>query len=224
MVDRDARNRLANLIRRYLGEEITAFEIDDALDEFRSSDDDTVRFVSDDVWHYYDDCDDHLVVLTKPTWNYFQRLLLLLESDSEVRVTRSTNWSYTQAVAAVLLLLCIGIADWTGVGYHLLVFFMPFGACSIAISLLRLSRKNSGPFDAVTRPFATIADLGIAYDHSSFQKTPYPAGLENRSIRSPLMNWFWWAYHYLGWTMVAPLPLLFQCLPVTTSDVKVNPA
>jgi hypothetical protein len=84
MVNRDDRNRLAELIRRYLDEDIMAFDFDEALDEFRESADDAVRFVSDALWYHYDDCDDHLVVLSKQEWNYFQRLLLLLESNSTV--------------------------------------------------------------------------------------------------------------------------------------------
>ncbi|TWU30305.1 hypothetical protein [Bythopirellula polymerisocia] len=65
MIVREARNGLAALIRRYLNEQLTAFEFDDALDEFHESSDDAVRFVADSVWYHYDDCDDHLVVLNK---------------------------------------------------------------------------------------------------------------------------------------------------------------
>jgi hypothetical protein len=37
MIDRDARNDLAALIRRYLAEEIKAFDLDEQLDRFRDS-------------------------------------------------------------------------------------------------------------------------------------------------------------------------------------------
>lgn len=86
MVDRDDRNDLAALIRRYLDEQIKAFDLDDSLERFRDSNDSAVRFFSSTMWDHYDDCDDHLVVATKPLWNYFQRLLLLLDSNSTVRV------------------------------------------------------------------------------------------------------------------------------------------
>ena len=37
MVDRKARDAMAELLRRYLAEEITAFEFDEGLDEARES-------------------------------------------------------------------------------------------------------------------------------------------------------------------------------------------
>ncbi|MCA9147530.1 MAG: hypothetical protein KDB05_32375, partial [Planctomycetales bacterium] len=62
MIDRDARNDLAALIRRYLAEEIKAFDLDEQLERFRDSHDSGVRFVATTMWFHYDDCDDHFVV------------------------------------------------------------------------------------------------------------------------------------------------------------------
>ena len=224
MVDRNARNSLAELIRRYLDEEIKAFDFDDALDDFRGSGDDAVRFVSDALWYHYDDCDDHLVVLSKPEWNYFQRLLLLLESDSSVRFTHSRHWTYLQLLAAALLLLCVGIVAKTGLGYHLLVFFIPFGIGSIAISHVRRPPEDFGPYDAIITPFESLCDLRTVYENTCFRKVRYPSELAKRAIRSPFMNWFFVAYYYICWCLLAPVPLLFQCLPTATSSVKISPA
>ena len=224
MINRDARNRLAQLIRRYLDEDIKAFDFDDALDEFRESDDDAVRFVADALWYHYDDCDDHLVVLSKQEWNYFQRLLLLLESDSIVKVTKSWRWTYSQILAASLLLLCLGIVYGTGFGYHLLVFFIPFGIGSIAISHLRHPADDTGPYDAIITPFESIGDLRVVCEKTSFQKVHYPPKLETRTIRSPFMHWFGVVHSYTCWSMLAPIPLLFQCFPVRLFDAKVSPA
>jgi len=223
MVDRKARNCLAELIRRYLDEEIKSFDFDDALDKFRGSEDYAVQFVSDALWYHYDDCDDHFVVLSKPEWNYFQRLLLLLESDSSVRFTQSRHWTYFQLLAAILLLLCIGIAAKTGFGYHLLVFFIPFGIGSIAISHLRRPAEDFGPYDAIITPFESLSDLRAVYENTRFRKVRYPSQLANRTIRSPFMNWFWRVHSYICWAMLAPIPLLFQCFPYTTSSVRISP-
>lgn len=224
MVDRDARNRLAELIRRYLDEEMKAFDFDDALEEFSESHDDAVRFVSGALWYHYDDCDDHLVVLSKPEWNYFQRLLLLLESNSTVKFTQSWHWTYTQLLAAAFLLLCIGIMVKTGFGYHLLVFFIPFGIGSIVISFLRRPGENVGPYDAIITPFESLGDLRFAYKNTSFRKVHYRSQLANRTIRSPFMNWFWTVHCYICWSVLAPIPLLFQCFPSTISNIRINPA
>lgn len=224
MVDRESRNHLARLIRRYLDEEIKAFDFDEALDEFRESNDDAVRFVADALWYHYDDCDDHLVVLTKPEWNYFQRLLLLLESNSTVRFTHSWNWSYLQLPAAALLLVCLGIIIRTGFGGHLLIFFIPFCICSIVISYLRRPNEELSPYDAIIMPFESLGDLRIAYENTPFRKVRYPRELAKRMIRSPFMNWFWMIHSYICWAMLAPIPLLFQCFPSKSSSVKISPA
>ena len=224
MINRDARNRLADLIRRYLDEQAKAFDFDEALDEFRDSDDDAVRFVSETVWYHYDDCKDHLVVLNKPEWNYFQRLLLLLESTSEVTLTRSRHWTYTQLFAAFLLLACITIAFQTGIGEHLLIFFIPFGIGSIAISRFRHPAEEASPYDAIITPYQSFCDLRIAHEETRFQKVRYPSHLTKRTIRSPLMDWFGLAYCCIGWGMLPLIPLLFQCFPTSSENVKIIPA
>ena len=97
-VDRAQRDGLANTIRQFLREQSTAFEFDEALDDYRSSTDPTVRFVTNAAWLHYDDCDDHIVTLSKREWDYFQRLLLLLESDGQIAMTSTRRWSWTQLI------------------------------------------------------------------------------------------------------------------------------
>ena len=61
-----SRQELASTIQAFLASEITAFEFDDRLDAFRSSNDPVIQYAVEAVWHFYDDCDDHLVCLEKP--------------------------------------------------------------------------------------------------------------------------------------------------------------
>jgi hypothetical protein len=65
MVDRGAREQLASILRSYMNEEITAFELDERLDSFRRfPNDETVELIAADLWGC-DDLKDHKVVATK---------------------------------------------------------------------------------------------------------------------------------------------------------------
>ena len=224
MIDREARNELAALIRRYLAEEIKAFDLDEQLDRFRDSYDSGVRFVATTMWFHYDDCDDHFVVASKPQWDYFQRLLLLIESNSTVTHERHRQWSISQLFAGLLVAACIWIAIHLGVGSHLLVFFVPFGIASIILSRFRRPVIAEGPFDAIITPFSSIGDLRIAYESAgAFRKRQFPRQIERRLIRSPLMSAFWTCHMYVVWAILAPVPLLLQCAPVSFNYPVVKP-
>ncbi len=224
MIDREARNNLAALIRRYLDEEIKAFDLDEQLDGFRDSNDSGVSFVATTMWFHYDDCDDHLVVASKPQWDYFQRLLLLLESNSTVSNERHRQWSILQLVAGLLFAACIWIVIHFGIGSHLLIFFAPFGIASIILSRFRRPAIALGPFDAIVTPFSSIGDLRIAYESArQFRKHQFPRHIEPRLIRSPLMSAFWICHMYVMWAILAPVPLLVQCAPVSFNCPTVKP-
>jgi hypothetical protein len=84
MIDRKARSEMSNVIREYMAEEVSAFQLDDELDRIAQATlDGTVKFVNKLMWYHYDDCKDHKIVATKWEWDYFNRLLLLLESEAE---------------------------------------------------------------------------------------------------------------------------------------------
>jgi len=224
VIDRDARNGLSALIRRYLDEDIMAFDLDEALDDFRDSSDSGVTFVAESLWYHYDDCDDHLIVASKPQWDYFQRLLLLLESNSTVSTERHRQWSATQIVAVFSLLMCVLIAIQTGVGSHLFIFFIPFGLCSIVISQFRRPAIDAGPYDEIITPFASIRDLRVAYNSaSSFRKRQYPRRIESRLIRSTVLSAFWTVHMYVMWAILAPAPLFTQCWPIAYNLRSVKP-
>lgn len=224
MIDRNARNELAVLIRRYLDEQIKAFDLDEALESFCDSDDSGVRYVASTMWYHYDDCDDHLIVANKQQWDYFQRLLLLLESNSTVIQEHRRQWSVTQLIAALLLAACIGIAIRFGVGSHLLIFFVPFGLASIAISHFRRRIVERGPYYDIVTPFSSISDLRMAYDSALyFRKRQFPRHIETRLIRSPVTSAFWTCKMYVMWAVLAPAPLLVQCAPVSFEYPIVKP-
>lgn len=107
MFSRYDRDALVEVVNRYLGDEITAFKLDEALSEIGAgTKDQTVQQVVALFWYHYDDVDDHRVVACKEEWDYFQQLLLILKSDAEiVQETGKRNWTPRQAVAAVCLAL-----------------------------------------------------------------------------------------------------------------------
>ena len=98
MIDRSARDQVISAFEAYLDDQITAFEFDERLQEIESGDR-TVNEVIRAAWFHYDDCTDHKVHLSKPEWDYFQRLLLILASDAELSWSHSSRWSGDHLVA-----------------------------------------------------------------------------------------------------------------------------
>lgn len=224
-VDRTERDALVQVIRRFLNEETSAFAFDEELDEFRNSSDPVVRFVSYTVWYHYDDCVDHLVALSKQEWDYFQRLLLLLESDGQIVTTPVRRWSWTQLVALACLMgfgWCIARFGW---GEQLLVFSIPFGFVSIGISFLRARKRTAGPYDRILTPFPTFSQLVVTYRSTpTFTKKHYPNLLTERHIRSRVAEFGVWLQTYAAWILLSPIPLLVQTLPLTETRTDVRAA
>jgi hypothetical protein len=216
-VDRDARNDLALTIEQFLASQITAFQFDESLDHCRHSRDPVVHYVVDTVWYFYDDCDDHLVNLTKPAWDYFQRLLLLLQSDCSLHTVKNRFWSWTQLIAAICLAIIVAFILRYGWGTYLLLVWMPLGLVSMLISQVRRNGESSiDPFADVITPFATFTDLRVAYGAVRFAKTKYPAEIGDRRIRRVIGENLQQFMGIVAWLFYAPIPLLFQMLPRTT--------
>ena len=217
-----SRESLAKLIRTFISSEITAFDFDDGLDPYRDSDDPVVRHVVGAAWYHYDDCDDHLVCFSKEQWDYFQRLLLALESDSRIESDSERRWSFKQLFAAISLLCFTLTAIQSGWGDHLFLLSVPFGIISIALSFWRFNDDlKDDPYSQLISPFATFTDLATAYRSSEFRKTRFPKQISERKIRSPFMAAFWTMHFYTMWLILSPFPLLFQTFPVTITKSKV---
>jgi hypothetical protein len=219
-----SRESLAELIRSFLASDITAFEFDERLDAYRDCDDPVVSHVAFAVWYHYDDCVDHFVCLSKPEWDYFQRLLLVLAAPCRVETQSHWQWSHKQLLAACLLGAFAFFAIEWGWGQQLLVLSIPFGVASIALSFWHHRRATPPePYTDVVFPFATFSDLATAYRQSGFRKTQYPKQLNDRRIRARLTAAFLQGYNYVLWLIFSPIPLLVQALPEhqTTTRIKV---
>ncbi len=223
VVDRRQRDALAAVIRRYMNEEITAFAFDEQLNQFHGSSDDAVCFIAGALWYHYDDCTDHLAVLSKPEWDYFQRLLLLLESDYRLETVSVRRWSLTQLVALIALVGFGWVVIQLGWGTHLLAAAMPFGIVSMAISWFRRATATTGQYDPRLFPFASFADLRTAYEQVAFKKARYPRHIASRRIRWSLLTKTIELKGYVVWMMLSPLVLLFQTLPIRETHVSAVP-
>jgi hypothetical protein len=133
-----------------MNEEITAFQFDEQLDEFRcSSSDKTVKSIARDLWGCYDDLKDHKVVASKQTWDYFNRSLLLLSSKAEVEKVRSgVQWHFSQIFAGGCLVLAIFLSFRIGWKISLMEVTCPFGLVSMAIGWFI---KGDGSRDLTSR-------------------------------------------------------------------------
>lgn len=223
VLDREARDQLRVLVRSFLDEECSAFEFDEALQEFSGSADSAVRFVAEMAWYHYDDYEDHYAALSRREWGLFQRLLLLLESDCQVESEQKWLWSWTQAVALGLLAIFVAMLCRVPWDDALLIYGMPLGLASVLLGKLRRSGVVATPFEQVLYPFASFADLRDAYDAVSFRKARYPRHLSQRRIRSPL-GALGMQLHYLTFLlMFGPLVLALQTLPRSMSHAHVAP-
>ena len=227
MIDRESRDRAAKAIGSYMNEEMTAFQFDDALTEASSATPDrTVKTIRRALWFHYDDCKDHKIVASKWEWDYFNRLLLLLESDGEMETTRSwREWHLLQGVAALLLLLFLGIAFRVGFGEHLLAYALPFGPPSMLLAWLnsRRRRKTSSTAEIALAPFPTFRSLrAVRRRVGGFVKHRYPKAIVSRRIRDPIIDKLMWVPWSIAWCMFSPIALLFQMLPGRECQTKIT--
>jgi len=235
MIDRTARERLARVLRSYMNEEITAFQFDEQLGEFRrSSPDKTVKSIARDLWVCYDDLKDHKVVASKQTWDYFNRALLLLSSKAEVEKVRSgVQWHFSQIFAGVCLVLALSLSFRIGWKINLLEVTCPFGLVSMVIGWFNQRRRKQRS-DLTLYPFPTFGTLSIVRRTAvDFAKTAYPKGLTRSRIRHPIMNGMLWVPTVISWLVLSPIALFVQMLPkaawgtrleLPTSEAAVRPA
>lgn len=223
MIDRTSRDQVISVFEAYLDDQITAFEFDDRLQEIES-DDRTVNEVIHTAWFYYDDCKDHEVHLSKPEWDYFQRLLLILVSDAELSSSHSRWWSWDHLIAWLALAVFVGIAVVVGWGWHLILWAVPFGIVSILISIFRRRREPElETREVACTPFESLSQIHwLRRQFPGFQKRKYRVEIGARKIRSEGEESFNRALSYCYWLVCSPLVLLFQGFPSRTDHPKLT--
>jgi hypothetical protein len=225
MFSRYDRDALTETINRYLGDEITAFGLDEAISEIGArTKDETVRVVVDLFWYHYDDVEDHKVVASKEEWDFFQRLLLILKSDADI-VTEmgKRKWTARQAVAAACLVVFGLAAVKTGVGNHLFCATIPLGIVSMLVAHWRSHDDGRRLHEQTTLlPFGSVSELlSLRRKVNNFVKARYPARLGSRQIRGPVGAALMWLHPGAAWLLFSPVALVFQMLPEPEQRWKV---
>jgi hypothetical protein len=225
MFSRYDRDRLAEVIKRYLNEELTAFKFDEQLSQIAAATkDETVEQVANLFWCHYDDIDDHKVVASKEEWDYFQRLLLILKSEADIVSESGTrNWTVRQAVAAGSLAIFVVVLVKTGFGSHLFLATAPLGLVSMLLwhwrSWAEARRQHE---QAAMLPFGSLPELlSMRRNVGSFIKARYPMHLGSRQIRGPVGAAANWLHFALGLLFFSPVALMFQTLPEKEQRLKV---
>lgn len=224
MVDRAAREQLASILRSYMNEEITAFQLDERIDSFRRfPNDETVELIAADLWGCYDDLKDHKVVATKETWNYFNRVLLLLSSDAELEKGQSEfQWRLSQVLAGLCLLLALVMAVRVGWDFNILSVLIPSGLISMAINWAN-QRRTGKAENRETYPFPSFGSLAsVRRSTSVFSKLPWPKALGHRRIRHPLVSAIMWLPTTAAWLVLSPCVLFFQTLPEKRWNARIS--
>jgi hypothetical protein len=220
--DRESRNRLIDCINRYLDESITAFQFDDELDSLADETGDaTVRLIALELWYCYDDCKDHHVVLSKESWDYIQRLLLVLKSGKTVVEEHWRVWSWTQAAAAAGVLFFIVCLIDLGIGPHILGITAALGILASALTGRRAAPPLPTRDEMAVMPFSSVAHMLSIYRSCGFRKRRYPPQLLGRRIRSHQSDVMIAAEQYVVCIICSPLVLLWQMLPHSRHRLRV---
>ena len=216
IVDRPNRDALVAAINRYLDGETTAFKFDDEIFSIKS-DDPTISHVVCQLWFFYDDCKDHKVQLSKEAWDYFQRLILVLQSDAHIEFSKRRRWDFTQLIALAALMLFVYEAVGSAWGTVLAVA-IPFGIVSIAISWWRTARQQETMDKNQNRPHAVLFGQRVASSappRAELQETQVPA--RNEAVQDSLA--FGGIRHEIaelcGLGDILPAGADFQVLPIT---------
>jgi hypothetical protein len=219
---------MAEIIRAYMNEEIMAFEFIDPLDEIRAQTEDrTVQNIFGTLWHCHGDLKNHKIVASKELWDYFHRLLLVLESGADIETTVVRKRSFRQPIAACTLAVFVVLAVCLGWGPHLLVAYITLGLVSMLLSYSR-SRAIPRPSAVAiaSEPFSCISQVLAAHRRvPHFTKRQYPSHLSKRTIRHWILDTDLPLLSSLVMRMIrlmfAPVLLLFQAMPEVDSRTTV---
>ncbi len=179
------------------------------------------------MWYYYDDCKNHIIVADKETWDLFNRLLLLLESNGELHMEKNKRiWDVNNLIAGLLLLSFIYIVAKTGWGEHLFIYSMPLGIVSIILSFLNIRSERKRYNSKVSiEPFPSFRSLRFIRESlPRFRKIKYPIKLSKRRVRNIIFEKTLFFSFRVIWLILAPIALFCQMFPVKEfqSEIKIS--
>jgi hypothetical protein len=220
MIIREDRSRLIKIINEYLHEKITPSEVANKVDPLMDSGDETVVWIAEEFWGYYDDINDNIVIASKEVWDYFQRLLLILDSDASIEIEKRRCFHFTQ-IPAVLFAVLTGFLYLGGsLGILLGLLFWPV---AIIFDKFRehKTQKLYSFSDWKCYPFSSPANI-LKFHRACrwFKKKRYPKHLEKTKIGRPPSGLISF-YIYLSWIVFLPFVFLFQAFPLKIENVNI---
>lgn len=215
-VDRAARDGLIRQINAFLDGELTAFQFDERLQQYREeANDPTVRFVAEQLWRFYDDCKDHTVALSKEAWDYIQRLVLVLRSDGWIRVDCRRRFTWRQAFAAVGTVAFLIVALRVGLDFSLFVVAMPLLVVSLLLRGASARRELERACEGLQfAPFRSWFHLAAVYRETGcVRKRRYPRHLASKRIRGRIAEFVMLIPAWGLLLTFSPIVLLIQAIP-----------
>gem|GEM_PF-765435 len=224
MVDRAVRNGMAEAIRSYMNEESTAFALDEALSTLmRGCKDETAGRVAIQMWFHYDGIKDHKIVAGKEEWDYFNRILLLLDSGAELEISRKGwRWTWRTVIASAGVIAFGHIGHRVGFTTELYRYTPFFGVLSIPLAWSG-NRADRPPLEESLRiPFPSVGSmLSVRRSVAGFRRRRFPKGLEPRRIRSRVAERAMWVPSLVAWLLWSPVVLLGQSIPERVTETRI---
>jgi len=224
MVDRNNRDKLIIEIQNFINDKIDSFEFDENIFEIQSnSEDETIKYVVNSLWYYYDDLKEHKIAIEKEGWDFIQRLILILTSDKEIIEKKERKYTIRQALSLSFLIIFIVSYFYVGYTIKLLYISMGLGIFSMALSWWKVKSEINNLIKWELYPFSNIPELSILRrEQKSFQKQHYDKKLKKRKIRSYFAHNLLLIHSRLSWLVFSPLVLLYQSLPETNSTIEIK--
>jgi hypothetical protein len=210
MVDRESRGQLLMLLDGYLSGTIRAREFDEQLGNLNTKNK-TVREIVFMCWFHYDDFIDHQAKLTRQTWNYFQRLRLIVQSDAEIKSNRVWNWTAFHLLTFISVALLLMVGWKCGMDLEFWAADLALGAALACVAYGQKKPKPPAALvpDAELIPFGSFSSMRAVYELTpAFQKRPYPRTMDLTPLHSSFFMRVVLIPRLFFWPMLALIGLL----------------
>lgn len=226
MVDSAVRAEICEAIDDYLNDRLSDDAFDERLMEISTTEDAAARIIIGLLYGAHGDTD-KLVSLDKQSWDTIQRLKLLLQSGCDLRSEQRRVWHLSQPIAAItLIIVLVAIVAFCSVDLKLWpIPTLVAGVVSVALSKwrdrIKSAAKTPDPWRAW--PFSSPRSIARALSRvNDFRKQRYRQELIERGIRASAEERAHGYLALLARCLFSPVPLFFQCLPISVSHFSVR--
>jgi hypothetical protein len=213
MIDREGRDLLASKLRAYMREDILSGELEEVIDSFFESLDQTLAYISLDKGEWFHlDLDECRSTLTKAEWSRLNQVLLLLESDAEIECDEIKRLTWRQPVAWIAI--GVGLVFWAALGMKFLTggYFLPF----MAVALLYRAHFYLSD-DRFFYPFPSLVSLAMVRRRlPSFKREVFPGLVTSSKHNSGFVG------QVLGALFLWPLMLIAGAVPQVNRNYRLS--